>query len=443
MSNRVIVVGGGICGMAAAHQLLQSNFDVTLLEAGPRLGGLGTHFRYRNSWVDCFYHCIMPTDDHLLGLIDQVGLADQVYWKPTKMGFIISGKRYAFNTAFDLMRFSAIPFGQRIRLGAVALLLRKLGEGKDLDNISTRDFLTRYFGQSIWENVWQPLFKSKFGPHAGNLPALYLWQRLGREKNVATRGYLTGGLKRLTDALEQSLAANGARIIKGCPVDALHETPDGMQVMTESGDIHEADWVVCTAPMPVLRRLVRHSSLKRKFRDANIATQGVINALFFLKRPLENFYWSPVVNSGAGFDGIVEMSALVNAEQYGGMHLAYVMKYCPADSTFFQMNSEKIKVQWTEEFLRLYRDLPLKQHDIADVRLFRAPFVEPIYPLGYLSKKPDFQVGQSRLILANTAQVYPNITSWNSSTQLAKEAVAFLQSKLHEHHRNGTRELAA
>ena len=45
MSYRVVVVGGGISGLAAAHRLMELNrdgpndVDVTLLEASERVGG--------------------------------------------------------------------------------------------------------------------------------------------------------------------------------------------------------------------------------------------------------------------------------------------------------------------------------------------------------------------------------------------------------------------
>ena len=42
MTGRVAIVGGGIAGLAAAHRLttLESSLEVTLFEAGPRLGGV-------------------------------------------------------------------------------------------------------------------------------------------------------------------------------------------------------------------------------------------------------------------------------------------------------------------------------------------------------------------------------------------------------------------
>jgi len=36
---RVVVVGGGITGLVAAHRLTEAHVDVTLVEASARLGG--------------------------------------------------------------------------------------------------------------------------------------------------------------------------------------------------------------------------------------------------------------------------------------------------------------------------------------------------------------------------------------------------------------------
>ena len=88
MNRHVAIIGGGIAGLASAQKLARQGCRVTLLEASPDLGGLGTFFQWRGRFVDRFYHCIMPSDAHLLALIREVGLEDQLYWKPTRMGFI-------------------------------------------------------------------------------------------------------------------------------------------------------------------------------------------------------------------------------------------------------------------------------------------------------------------------------------------------------------------
>ena len=37
MPNRVIVLGGGVAGMSAAHELIERGFEVVVLERGPAL----------------------------------------------------------------------------------------------------------------------------------------------------------------------------------------------------------------------------------------------------------------------------------------------------------------------------------------------------------------------------------------------------------------------
>src|SRR4051812_50119682 len=39
MSERVAVLGGGVAGLTAAHELAESGFEVTVYEARDRLGG--------------------------------------------------------------------------------------------------------------------------------------------------------------------------------------------------------------------------------------------------------------------------------------------------------------------------------------------------------------------------------------------------------------------
>ena len=36
--NKVVIVGGGISGLAAAHQLLTNGYDVSVLEASSTIG---------------------------------------------------------------------------------------------------------------------------------------------------------------------------------------------------------------------------------------------------------------------------------------------------------------------------------------------------------------------------------------------------------------------
>ncbi|MER6799449.1 FAD-dependent oxidoreductase, partial [Amycolatopsis mediterranei] len=233
-SAHVAVIGGGICGLAAAHRLVRRGTRVTLLEGSDQLGGLGTFFADGDQWAERFYHCIMPSDASLLALLGELGLRDAVQWRETTMGMVVDGRRHPFNSPLDLLRFSPLRLHDRVRFGVVSLLLRRLGRGRDLDNLRTEDWLRGLYGDVVWERLFAPMFGSKFGPSFGDVPALYLWQRLGRERNVATRGYPDGGYKTIIDALRASIEGAGGVVRTSAPVRRLHST-GGRSVLTLTG----------------------------------------------------------------------------------------------------------------------------------------------------------------------------------------------------------------
>ncbi|MDT8910137.1 FAD-dependent oxidoreductase [Amycolatopsis sp. PS_44_ISF1] len=412
----VAVLGGGIGGLAAAHRLARRGARVTLIEASDQLGGLGTFFQHGDRWVERFYHCVMPSDDALLGLLDELGLKDSVRWRKTTMGMLVEGRRHQFNSALDLVRFTPLRLRDRVRFGVVSLLLRHLGRGRDLDTLRTEDWLRGLYGRRVWEDLFAPMFGSKFGPAFGDVPALYLWQRLGRERNVATRGYPEGGYKTIIDALRASIENAGGTVRLSTPVEGVRQIPGGCGLTLAGGETLDVDQVVSTVPLPLLRGLA-DEDLAARLPRTTLAYQGVVTAALFLRRPLTGHYWSPVLRSGTEFDGVIEMSALAGCP--GGSHLVYVMHYTDRESELYREPDEVIAERWTAQLLKVHPGL--RADDIEDVRVFKAPFVEPVYPRGYLTQRPPVVVAGTNVLLATTAHVYPNVTSWNSSVALAND----------------------
>ena len=414
----IVVIGGGISGLTIAYRLAKSGAPVRVLESSKSLGGLGIAEEIDGVTIERFYHCIMPSDDNLLPLLGELGLDGDVDWRPTTMGMVMDGKRYSFNTARDLLAFTPLKLKDRIRFGAVSLLLRRLGRGKDLDNTRTEDWLRSIYGNVVWTRILQPLFGAKFGAAFGDVPALYLYQRLGRESNVAVRGYPAGGYGSIVEALRGAIEAMGGRIDCGVTVESV-STGDGRTLVTlAGGEQIDAESVVSTIPLPTLRSLA-DQHLGERLPDVSVEYQGVVNAAFFLNRPLDGHYWAPVINCDTDFDGVVEMSALTGTARYGGRSLVYVMQYCDRRSPLFAEHESMTAARWSHQLATLYPDLFDGEDMIDDVRIFKAPFVEPIHTLGYGARRPDAEVVGTDVWLATTAQIYPDVTSWNSSVGLA------------------------
>ncbi|BBY17248.1 FAD-dependent oxidoreductase [Mycolicibacterium litorale] len=418
----VVIIGGGISGLTAAYRLTRASIPVHLVESSDQLGGLGMGGEIGGVEIERFYHCVMPTDEHLLPLLNELGLADTIRWQQTTMGMNVDGRRFPFNSAMDLLRFTPLRFAHRIRFGAVSLLLRRLGRGQDLDNTRTEDWLRSVYGPTVWQRMLKPLFGAKFGDAFGEVPARYLYQRLGRESNVAIRGYPEGTYRAIVDRMRTAIETGGGRILRGVSVQHVALDGDGARVRLGTGAEIAAQSVISTVPIPLLHKLA-DERLRSALPRVQLDYQGVVNAVFLLDRPLDGHYWAPVINCDTEFDGVVEMSALTGTERFGGRSLVYVMHYCGRDSALFAEPEADIAHRWKAQLRSLYPDRLTDAGAVEYVKVFKAPFVEPIPTLGYHERIPAVRVGDTNVFLATTAQIYPDVTSWNSSVGLADRVV--------------------
>jgi protoporphyrinogen oxidase len=427
--KRVAVVGGGIAGLASAYFLLQRGYQPVLLEATDRLGGLATHFEHRGTSLDCFYHVILDSDADLCALIKEVGLQDRLVWRETGMGFHIGGTLYGFNSPLDVLRFGALPFVDRLRTGCGALYITQIKKnGLDLDNVTARDWLLRIFGRRVFDRIWEPLLRAKFGERFHSVPAYWVWNTLTREKNgkQEVKGYLRGGYRVLAEALQQAIVGRGGEVRLHSPVAAIEASANG--VVVDLGSVQERfDAAVSTLPLPLLARIAR-GDLAPAVPLPDLNYQGVVNAVILSRRPLERFYWTIVVDPAFPFQGVVETTHVIPAEWVGNRHLIYVMNYCEPSSEPYMRPDELIKRQAVDGLGRLYPRFSAA--DVEDVYVFRAPHVEPVWTVGYLRKRPAPRIGDTRVYVSTTAQAYPRVTAWNTSVAQARETVHSLVADL-------------
>src|SRR5207344_1359323 len=112
----VAIVGGGILGMTAAYRLAQEGAHVALYERSTDLGGLVGSFDFDGNRVDRFYHVILPTDDRVRGLAEELGLGDRFRFRPTGVGFYDDGRLFSMSSAREFLTFPLLPLHDRFRL---------------------------------------------------------------------------------------------------------------------------------------------------------------------------------------------------------------------------------------------------------------------------------------------------------------------------------------
>ena len=85
-------------GVSLGYHLAKKGITVEIYEASPVLGGLAGPLALRDGTeVDRFYHAILSHDMRLRELCTELGIADQLRFRTTKMGFYYNNTIHPMN----------------------------------------------------------------------------------------------------------------------------------------------------------------------------------------------------------------------------------------------------------------------------------------------------------------------------------------------------------
>jgi squalene-associated FAD-dependent desaturase len=138
----VIVVGGGLAGLAAATALAPRGFQITVLESRNRLGGRAGSFTDSASGqtIDACQHVTMGCCTNFSHFCNTVGIAHFLAPQPT-LWFMTPDRRISrfegdrlpapFHLARSLLRAHYLTLGDKIRIGWGMLQLLRANSDKD------------------------------------------------------------------------------------------------------------------------------------------------------------------------------------------------------------------------------------------------------------------------------------------------------------------------
>ena len=189
-----------------------------MLEAAPEAGGMAAHFDLGGLSIERYYHFVCKADQPTFELLAELGIGDKMRWVPTSMGYFIDGKLYPWGDPVSLLTFPKLSLIEKLRYGAMMFFSTKRSDWRSLENVSAKDWITRWCGRAVYERLWAPLFRLKFFEYADNISAAWIWTRI---KRVGTSrrsllqeelGYIEGGSETLVHALTRAIAAQGGAL---------------------------------------------------------------------------------------------------------------------------------------------------------------------------------------------------------------------------------------
>jgi protoporphyrinogen oxidase len=427
----VAIVGGGILGMTAAYRLAQAGVQVSLYERSRDLGGLVGSFDFDGRPVDRFYHVVLPTDDRVRGLADELGLGDLWRFRPTKVGFYGDGKLFSMTSPTEFLRFPLLKPVDRVRLGAFVARCQLTKGYDELDDTPLLDWLRRRSGKNALERMWAPLLDSKFDGQYDDLPATYIWARTRRmsktrdKSGAEVMGWLEGGYQTLIDALERKIRELGGEIHADTSVEQIAAANGTASGLVVEGRFRPFDFVLCTLAPPMARRLLAPELLPLAPPD-HCRYLGVVCLLLRTRRSISPYYHLNITDRRVPLTTVVETTHVVDPEYVGG-HLMYVSKYVDPSSELQERPVDEIEREFVGYAKTIFGDL--RDEDILSSVVQRARVTEPVHRLGGAKNLPDmFTI--PNLALASTAHVYPEIVSGQAVTGVAQRVLPGILERL-------------
>ena len=429
---KIVIIGGGLAGLAAAYKLCESN-DVVIIEKDNNLGGMAASYHIDDYYIEKYYHHIFESDTEILQLIKELGLDNKLEWLCSSTGYFVDGKAYPMNTPFEILRFPPLSFFDIIRLGMLVVRAKFIKDTTPYDDITAADWIRKVAGKTVYENFFVPLLKSKFGSNSNRVSAAWLLGRVQIRSNRGTHGeklgYMRGGFNALVDAIKQFIVKSGGIIKTNCTASEIKIKNGSVRGVVVDGKLIECDAIISTAAPDVLDILTKgqldiHNTL------ANINYQGTACVLFGLKKELMgNMYWLNI-KADVPFGAVIEHTNFLPLSYYNE-HLVYVTAYIQDESNTLWKQSEEDLIKSYVSGLELMFPHFL-QNDIKWAKLYRRLDTAPVYETGYKSKVLPIQTNINGLYICGmfSPSNYPE-RSMNGSIAAGFQCAHVLQDKIY------------
>jgi monoamine oxidase len=302
--TEVLILGAGVAGLTAAYELLKGGYRVTILE--PRLRPGGRNWTARRGTVEAEIdgppqQCLFSTGQYMnmgparlpqghitIDYCRELGVPLEVFTNANADGYYFNENTPTTNygpwastpvrhrtAKADFFGYTSQLLAKVVNQGLLdaelsaddkALLISYL---RSFGALTGPSEVSEYVGGSRRGYVVPPQAGDNPGTPLGPPPSLseVLQSRFGQQFSFElgwTQAMLmfqpVGGMDRIAYAFERAIWQLGGRILYGCEVTEIQNTPSGVQVAFNRGMGRASQWTsapycICTIPPMVLKRI--------------------------------------------------------------------------------------------------------------------------------------------------------------------------------------------
>lgn len=311
----VVVVGAGLSGLVAAREVAAKGRSVLLLEARDRVGGRVLNHRLADgSVIETGGAFVGPTQDHILGLCDELGIATFKEYVAGKSVYTTNGLRQEYEGTIPpdplilpdagKLRFQLDEMSRQVPVDAPW----HAAEAAEWDSTSLHDWIERNTVNPDTAKLLEVYLQPLLGADARDISLLFLLWYLATagnetnpgsfERSSSTEGgaqdsRIVGGSQVIPLKLAERL---GDIVTLASPVRRITQGADRVVVTSDRGEVR-ASHVIVAAPPPHIVGIdwepllppKRSQLLQRHFMGALMKCDAVYETPFWRDKGLNGF----------------------------------------------------------------------------------------------------------------------------------------------------------
>ncbi|ARO13710.1 oxygen-dependent protoporphyrinogen oxidase [Ketogulonicigenium robustum] len=446
----VLIIGGGITGLAAAWTLAEAGKTVTLLEASDRIGGMMQTLR-EGDWQAEIGPNTLLARPALYETFQKLGLSDSVI-----LANGAQAKRYIAKGG----RLHALPRGP---LGALAsplarpalpALLRDLRAKPSTEaDESIAGFACRHFGAYVLRHFVDPFVSGTSGGDPARLSVRAVMPRLVAAETAGSGSVVRGmmaarrappaatmpdtwkralvsfpqGMQQLPRRLAEKFQAAGGRMLTNCAVAHLTHNGGTWQVVDQSGQHHSAKHVLLATPAHITANLIEPHSLAladdlRAIPSAPMVALSLGFAAKDVGHTLDGFGGLIPRSEGRRTLGVLFASSQFPGRAPEGHHLLSIFLGGRQDDAIMALDDDTLVATALQDL----RDMLDLRGAPQWVKIQRMPHAIPQYEVGHLAllqRIDSHMAGLARLSLAGSWRGGISVGDCLASGQAAAQAI--------------------
>ena len=428
---KTAIIGAGYAGLSAAYDLIRAGHQVTIFESANHPGGLASGFKEPHwDWsVEHFYHHWFASDEHMLGLIDELDLSHKVIFPRPYTVLLHNGQWYPFDSIPQAILFPGLGWGlNKIRFGLVGLYLRLTNNWQTLEQTTVDAWMRQWSGDNVYELMWEPMLIGKFGPFYKDVNMAWFWARI--HARTTKLGTYQGGFQAFADDFAGILENLGVEIHYQTRVRQISPALGGGVTLEVDSAPQIFDRVLSTTSPGLMAQLT--PDLPPAYLDGllKLKHMGAVVMTLSLKHQLseQGYYWFNIPK-GAGFPflAVVEHTNYVSPEHFGGDHILYCGDYLELGHEYFDLSDEELLERFTPGIQRI--NPAFGREWINKIWVHRTQYAQPVPLLNHSENIPEIQTPIPGLYFASMSQVYPWDRGTNFAVEIGRKAAKMMIDK--------------